>query len=98
MADVKVDKSKYLKFLARINEFLDDLDDDLKTDLQEEKKLLKDYIDREQDIVILSETRKNLFDFYAANKHDPVSSQEVYKKYLETKEKLNTLRDLNDNI
>lgn len=97
MADIKVDKIKYMLFLQSVNNFIDNVpSESLPEDLQAEKNYIIQYIEREQRISDLMDQRKMFYDFYITNKYkDPVSSNQMYKKYLDTKAEIERIRKMN---
>lgn len=95
MADIKVDKVKYLLFLNTVKDLINNIDTDMLSEksLNEREYILK-YINREQDIIVLMEQRKIYYDFYIKNKDiDKISSNEIYKKYLDVKAQIEKLRE-----
>lgn len=97
MADIKIDKTKFELFLIKVQSFTENIDDNiLSSDMINEKKDILEYINIKNEKRNLMEERKLYYDFYIANKtKDPISSSKMYRKYIETNEKLNKLREEN---
>lgn len=96
MSDIKVDKISYLNMMKTVKSILErfEVNPSLSTEMQTERKYLQNYIEREQDIIILMEQRKLFYDFYVMNnKTDPVSAGQMYRKYLEVNDKIKKLRE-----
>lgn len=92
---MRIDKFKYSRFLANVNNFLENSQDSyLLPEMKSAKMNLLKYIEREQEMIDLMEQRKLFYDFYMENKdRDPNSSGQMYRKYKEVQEKLQKLQE-----
>jgi hypothetical protein len=95
MADIKIDRLKFTCFLAKVIDFIDSIDKNkLPATQQAVANEIREYASVQIEITELMEKRKLFYEFYKKNySKDPDKATEMYSKYLETKEKIEELRE-----
>lgn len=96
MADMKIDRLKFNIFLENVKKIFDFIDINiLPADLQAVAADVLSYADAQLQLSELMEQRKLFYEFYKKNYiKDPDSANQMYQKYIETKEKIEKLREM----
>lgn len=96
MADIKIDKVEYNIFLNSVKNYIEK-SNNTSEDLINEKEYILNYINREQELSILLEQKKLLYNFYIVNKHkDPAGCEKILNQYLEVKDKIIKMKEQNN--